>query len=50
MAQAVRVAGPEAANDTPFDEVVRQVRSSADALTGLNDPNHAYSLSLIETD
>jgi len=50
MAQAVRAAGPEAANDTPFDEVVRQVRSSADALTGLNDPNHAYSLSLIETD
>ena len=50
MAQAVRAAGPEAANDTPFDEIVRQVRSSADALAELNDPNHVYLLSLIETD
>jgi protease-4 len=50
MAQAVRAAGQEAANDTPFDEVLRQVRSSADALAELNDPNHVYSLSLIETD
>jgi len=50
MAQAIRAADPEAANDTPFDEVIRQVRSSADALAELNDPNHVYLLSLIETD
>ena len=50
MAQAVRAAGPEATNDTPFDEIVRQVRSSADALAELNDPNHVYLLALIETD
>ncbi len=50
MAQAIRAANPEAANDTPFDEVIRQVRSSADALAELNDPNHVYLLSLIKTD
>ena len=50
MAQTIRLAGPEAANDTPFDEAIRQVRSSAALLANLNDPNHAYSLSLIETD
>lgn len=50
MAQAVRAAGPEAAYDTPFDEIIRQVRSSADALAEFNDPNHVYLLSLIETD
>jgi protease-4 len=49
-ARAIRAAGPQAAADTPFDEVLRQVESHAKAIAGLNDPNHVYSLSMIETD
>jgi protease-4 len=49
-AQAIRAAGPQTAADTPFDEVLRQVESHAKAIAGLNDPNHVYSLSMIETD
>ena len=49
-AQAIHAAGPQAAADTPFDEVLRQVESHAKAIAGLNDPNHVYSMSMIETD
>jgi len=49
-AQAIRAAGPQAVADTPFDEVLRQIESHAKAIAGLNDPNHVYSLSMIETD
>jgi hypothetical protein len=50
MAQAIRRTEPEAAADSPLDQVLRQVKTSAAALAELNDPNHVYSLSTIETD
>jgi len=50
MARGIRAAGPEFASDSPLDEVLRQVERSAAAFAELNDPNHAYALSMIETD
>ena len=44
------IAGPEAAPASPLDEVVRDIQRSTAAVARLNDPNHAYALSLIETD
>ena len=50
MARAMGVFGPEIQNETPLEEVIRQVQRSAAAFAELNDPNHAYALSMIETD
>jgi protease-4 len=50
MARGIGVAGPEFASDSPLDEVVRQIQRSAAEFAALNDPNHAYALSMIETD
>jgi protease-4 len=50
LARGIRAAGPERASDSPLDEVLRQVERSAAAFAELNDPNHAYALSMIETD
>jgi protease-4 len=50
MAEAVAVAGFEAAPATPLDEMLRRVKDAAADLAALNDPNHAYALSNIETD
>lgn len=50
MAQAIHAAGPEAVAETPFEEVLRQLESRAETLEGLNDPNHVYALSMLETD
>jgi protease-4 len=50
LAEAVSVAGPESAPQSPFDELIRQVEQHAAWLAALNDPNHAYALSMIETD
>jgi protease-4 len=50
MARAIAVAGLETAPASPLDEVVRDIQRSAAAVAKLNDPNHAYALSLIETD
>jgi len=50
MARGIRAAGPEFASDSPLDEVLRQVERSAAEFAALNDPNHAYALSMIETD
>ena len=50
MARAVGIAGAEFADETPLDEVVRRVQRSAAEFAALNDPNHAYALSMIETD
>jgi protease-4 len=50
LARGVRVAGPELAPSSPLDEVLRQVERLAAELAKLNDPNHTYALSSIETD
>jgi protease-4 len=50
LARAIHVAAPEVAADSPFDEVLRSVERSAALLAQLNDPNHAYALSMIDTD
>ncbi|MFC2144370.1 signal peptide peptidase SppA [Acidobacteriota bacterium] len=50
MARAVGIAGEELADETPLDEVVRRIQRSAAEFAALNDPNHAYALSMIETD
>jgi hypothetical protein len=36
--------------DTEMNEVLYQLRSSLEALAKLNDPNHVYALSTLETD
>jgi len=50
MAQGMNVFGPEIQEETPLEEVMRQVQRSAAEFAALNDPNHAYALSMIETD
>jgi protease-4 len=50
MARVMDVAGPSNQYETPLDEVFRQVRSSVAEFAALNDPNHAYAWSMIETD
>jgi protease-4 len=50
LAQGIRTAGIETVPNSPLVEVLRQIEGSAAAVTELNDPKHAYALSLIETD
>ncbi len=50
MARAIRIAGPNLQDETPLDEVLRQIRRSVAEFAALNDPNHAYAWSMIETD
>lgn len=50
LARGIRAVGPGAAAQSPFVEILRQIERSAAAVTELNDPNHAYALSFIETD
>ena len=50
MARAIGAASPDVAPESPLDEVLRQVGQSTAAFAQLNDPNHAYALSMIETD
>jgi len=50
MARVMDVAGPATQDETPLDEVLRQVRRSVAEFAALNDPNHAYAWSMIETD
>jgi len=50
MARAIRLNTKEDNPETAMDEVLRQLRSSLEALGELNDPNHVYALSTLETD
>jgi len=50
MARAIRLTGTEDSPETAMDEVLRRLRSSLEALGELNDPNHVYALSTLETD
>jgi protease-4 len=48
--RAVDLGGYEKPTDTGMNEVLYQLRSSLEALARLNDPNHVYALSTLETD
>jgi protease-4 len=50
MARVMDVAAPATQDETPLNEVLRQIRRSAAEFAALNDPNHAYAWSMIETD
>jgi len=50
MARAIRAGGPEIVSDSPLSAVVRRLERSAAELAVLNDPNHAYALSMIDVD
>jgi protease-4 len=50
MARGIRAAGPEFASDSALEDVIRQIQRSAAEFAALNDPNHVYALSMIETD
>jgi protease-4 len=50
MAKAIGIAGAEVEEETPLDGLIRQIQRSAADFAALNDPNHAYALSMIETD
>jgi protease-4 len=50
LAQTVNIAGSDSVSESPFDEMLGQIEQTAAWLATLNDPNHAYALSMIETD
>jgi protease-4 len=50
MAHVIQAAGPEIVSDSPLSAVVHRIERSAAELAALNDPNHAYALSMIEVD
>ena len=50
MARAIRIAGLNLQDESPLDGVIRQIQRSAAQFAALNDPNHAYAWSMIETD
>ncbi len=50
VAYAIRSVGPEAVADGQRAWVLQQLYRATEGLTSLNDPNHAYALSMIETD
>jgi protease-4 len=50
LAEVVDDGSLDVASETPFDDVLAQVERTAAWMAALNDPNHAYALSMIETD
>ncbi len=50
LAEAVEVSGQGAASASPLDEMLGRIERAAADFAALNDPNHAYALSDIETD
>ena len=50
MASASERFGQDAAPESPLDELLQKVEEAAAGLAELNDPNHVYALSNIETD
>ena len=50
LTRTMDATGQDARTASPFDEMLRQVESAAADFTALNDPNHAYAISNIETD
>jgi protease-4 len=50
LARALDATGQDAPPVSPLDEMFRQIEKAAADFAALNDPNHAYALSDIETD
>ena len=50
LAEAMHVAGQDLPDASPFDEMLIRIERAAADFAALNDPNHAYALSNIETD
>jgi protease-4 len=50
LAQALEFSGQDASDASPLDELLRGIERAAADFAALNDPNHAYALSNIETD
>jgi len=50
LAQTMDVTGLAASAESPVDEMLRQIERAAADFAALNDPNHAYAISEIETD
>jgi protease-4 len=50
LAEAADVSGEGASSASPLDEMLRGIERAAADFAALNDPNHAYALSDIETD
>jgi len=50
MTQALVATGQDAPTATPLDEMLAQIEQAAVDFAALNDPNHAYAMSNIETD
>ncbi len=50
LAQAADATGTDVSAVSPLEEMLRQIERAAADFEALNDPNHAYALSNIETD
>jgi len=50
MTQALVATGQDASTATPLDKMLAQIEQAAVDFASLNDPNHAYAISEIETD
>jgi protease-4 len=50
LAKGVDFGGTGSRTQSPFEEMLREVEQTAAWMATLNDPNHAYALSMIETD
>jgi len=50
MTQALVATGQDASTATPLDIMLAQIEQAAVDFASLNDPNHAYAISEIETD
>ncbi len=50
LAQALEFSGQDASDASPLDELLPRIERAAADFAALNDPNHAYALSNIETD
>jgi len=50
MAEAVNATGQDSSSQSAVNEMLRQIEHAASDFGKLNDPNHAYVLSNIETD
>ena len=50
LAEAVDASGNDNASTSPLDEMLGRIERAAADFAALNDPDHAYALSNIETD
>jgi protease-4 len=50
LARGIDVGRTDPVAHSPFDQMIGEVERAAAFIAALNDPNHAYALSMIETD